>query len=60
MTPAFALQVAITELIESHCKDYQLRDADVLGALHATIAHEEAHLAFRIGKSLMKEPSNDQ
>ena len=54
MTPAYCLQVAITELIESHCKTDQLHDADILGALHAAIAYEETHLAFRIGQSLMK------
>ena len=55
MTPAYCLQVAITELIESHCKTDQLHDADILGALHAAIAYEETHLAFRIGQNLMAQ-----
>jgi hypothetical protein len=55
MTPAHVLHIAISELIESHCRDYQLNDADVLGALHAAIACEETALAFRMSQRLMKQ-----
>jgi hypothetical protein len=59
MTPSHILQIAITELIESHCETDQLHDSDILGALHACIAYEETHLAFRIGQSLMKAKQNN-
>lgn len=52
MTPAYALQIAIQEVIESHVKEYKLSDADVFGALAVVHATEEANLAHRFVKQV--------
>ena len=48
MTPAYSLQIALQDVINSHVQADKLSDADVIGALRVCIAIEEFNLALRM------------
>lgn len=55
MSAAQKLQIAIQEIIEMHVKEYQLTDADVMGALRVCQCCEEGALGIRMAQGAMAQ-----
>ena len=54
MSKAQDLEIAINALIEQHVVDYQLTDADVMGALRVVACREEGAFGLRMVQAMLK------